>query len=475
MERRDDNVGTEAASYTTETVRASGKLLSEAGRYSKKLRDSRKEAIREADSAAATGKSQQERKIKREYQQVKHGEIMNRKKSAAGSTVMHSIGEKVSSMKEQVWKYVSHHPQVIMCVTTFAMLIMVVSSSMSSCSAFLPGGSGAVIATTYTAEDPEIIGTNEEYKELEKQLDLEINRIEQIHPDFDEYRYELDEIGHDPYQLASYLTIVYEDYTEREVKETLEQLFDLQYELVLEETVEVRSRQETRTGIRNVTEMLEDPQTGELTEQIREESYEYEVTVEYEYRILNITLINHDLAVVIAEQGEMDEDQTERYEILNETKGNKAYLFGEEAYVATEDIGIYEIPGEALTDTRFSNMIREAERYLGYEYVWGGSSPATGFDCSGFVSYVINHCGNGWDVGRLTANGLSTICSSVSEENAKPGDLIFFQGTYHTTGMSHVGIYVGNGMMLHAGNPIQYASINTSYWQSHLAGFGRLP
>ena len=240
---------------------------------------------------------------------------------------MHPIGEKLSSMKEQAWRYVSHHPQPVMCMIAFAMLIMVVSSSMSSCSAFLPGGSGAVIATTYTAEDQEIIGTNEEYKELEKRLDLEINRIEQTHPDFDEYRYELDEIGHDPYQLASYLTIVYEDYTEREVKETLEQLFDLQYELALEEEVEVRNRQETRAGIRNVTEMVEDPQTGELIEQTSEESYEYEVTVEYEYHILNVTLINHGLAVVIAEQGEMDEDQTERYDILNETKGNKAYLF----------------------------------------------------------------------------------------------------------------------------------------------------
>ena len=288
------------------------------------------------------------------------------------------------------------------------------------------------------------------------------------HPGYDEYNYFLDEIGHDPYQLAAYLTVKFGDYTRSEVQTTLHTLFDLQYELQLEEEVETRYRTETRTGTTTST----DPETGELIE----EEYEYEVEVPYEYHILNITLRNKNLGHVITKSGGMDEDQAERYAILLQTKGNKDYLFADDPYVATSDEYLdYQVPGEALTNERFANMIREAEKYLGYPYVWGGSSPSTSFDCSGFVSYVINHCGNGWNVGRLTANGLKNYCTVIRSEEAQPGDLIFFQGTYNTSGASHVGIYVGNGMMIHCGNPISYASINTSYWQQHFYCFGRIP
>lgn len=353
-------------------------------------------------------------------------------------------------------------------IGALAVLIMIVSSSLSSCSAFLPGCSGAIVATTFTAEDEDIIGANNDYKALEAELQRKVNNIESTYPGYDEYNYYLDEIGHDPYQLAAYLTVQFEDYTRSEVQSTLRSLFDRQYELKLEEKVEIRYRTETRTGTTTST----DPETGEVTE----EEYEYEVEVPYEYYILNVTLTNKNLGHVITESGGMNEDQAERYAILLQTKGNKEYLFADDPYVTTSSEYLkYDIPGEALTDERFANMIREAEKYLGYPYVWGGSSPSTSFDCSGFVSYVINHCGNGWNVGRLTASGLMNHCSIIRPSEAKPGDLIFFQGTYNTSGASHVGIYVGNGMMIHCGNPISYASINTSYWQQHFYCYGRIP
>ena len=326
MERKDENVGTEAASHTAEAAKVSGKLLLETGRYSKKLTDSRKESMKGTETDQVSGKEQQKRKIKKEYQQFKHGEMKNRK-NVAGSTMIRSAGERFSAMREQLVKYVSEHPQLVLGIIIAAMLLMIVSSVMSSCSVLMQGGSGAVIATTYTAEDAEIVGAEENYKQLEDQLGIEIERIEQDHPGFDEYRYELDEIRHDPYQLASFLTVLYEDYSVREVEETLERLFLMQYELSLEEEVEIRSRQETRIGIQTVTELVEDPLTGEIKEQTREEEYEYEVTVEYEYRILKVTLINHGLENVIVDHGGLDADQAERYDILNVTKGNKEYLF----------------------------------------------------------------------------------------------------------------------------------------------------
>ena len=247
----------------------------------------------------------------------------------------------------------------------------------------------------------------------------------------------------------------------------MESLFTQQYELIVDEVIETRTRTETRTGTRTVT----DPETGEESE----EEYEYEVEVEYEYRILNITLINHGFDSVA--RGNMDSDQSGRYTLYNATYGNRNYLFDTATlptYTGDEGEFGYEIPAEALTDESFARMIAEAEKYLGYPYVWGGSSPSTSFDCSGFVCWVINNCGNGWNVGRTTANGLRSHCAYVSPEEAKPGDLIFFQGTYNTTGASHVGIYVGNGMMIHCGDPVQYTSVQTSYWQSHFMAYGRI-
>ena len=269
-----------------------------------------------------------------------------------------------------------------------------------------------------------------------------------------EATYDLDEINHNPYELAAYLTVKFEDYTRDEVQATLQWLFEQQYELTLTEVVEIRTRTTSST----------DPETGETTTEEED----------YEYYILNVKLRNKGLNSVISNSG-LSEDDMERYRILLQTRGNRPDIFGNDIYATPGgEYTDYDIPGEALTDTRFANMIREAEKYLGYPYVWGGSSPSTSFDCSGFVSYVINHCGNGWSVGRLTANGLMGVCDIIPKSSAKPGDLIFFQGTYDTSGASHVGIYVGNGMMIHCGNPISYASIESNYWQQHFYCFGRI-
>lgn len=322
-----------------------------------------------------------------------------------------------------------------------------------------------ILGTSFTAKDEDIIGADNDYKALEAALRNQINNIERTHSGYDEYRYDLDEINHNPYELAAYLTVKFEDYTREEVQSTLRWLFDQQYEMILTEEVEIRTRTETRTGTSTST----DPETGETTT----EEYEYEVEVEYEYYILNVKLKNKGLNMVIGNSG-MTDDEAKRYAVLLQTQGNRSDIFGDDIYASPGEYTDYDIPGEALTDVKFAKMIQEAEKYLGYPYVWGGSSPSTSFDCSGFVSWVINNCGNGWSVGRRTANGLMDVCDIIRKSEAKPGDLIFFQGTYDTSGASHVGIYVGDGMMIHCGNPISYASIESSYWQSHYYCMGRI-
>ena len=320
-----------------------------------------------------------------------------------------------------------------------------------------------VLGTSYTAEDEDLKGVETDYTKLEDKLRKQIDRIETDHPGYDEYRYNLAEIGHNPYELASLLTVEFENYTRSQVQARLQSIFEAQYELKLEERVEIRTR--------TVHSSSTDPETGETTD----ESYEEE----YEYYILNVTLINRGTDYVARNSG-WNDDQLDRYEVTLECRGNRDDLFAGIAFATPDGAGSsgeyqdYDIPGEALTDEKFRKMITEAEKYLGYPYVWGGSSPSTSFDCSGFVSWVINHCGNGWNVGRQTANGLMGKCDIIPKSEAKPGDLIFFQKTYNTSGASHVGIYVGNGMMIHCGSPISYASIETSYWRQHYYCMGRI-
>ena len=344
---------------------------------------------------------------------------------------------------------------------------MMISGMIGSCSVMFQGGSDVVVETSFTAEDEDILGVEADYCALEAALQARINNIESEFPGYDEINITQDQIGHNPYELASYLTVVFENYTRSQVQGTLQQIFAAQYELTFDSVVETRYRTETKT--RTVTRT--DPETGETYE----EEEEYEEEVPYDYYILNVTLDNKGLANILLSAG-LTDDQMMRYGLLMQTLGNKPEIFGDNPYaIAIQDVLHYDIPGEALTDEKFRKMITEAEKYLGYPYVWGGSSPSTSFDCSGFVSWVINHCGNGWNVGRLTADGLKNICAIIPRSEAKPGDLIFFQGTYNTTGASHVAIYVGNNMMIHCGNPIQYASIDTAYWQAHFYCFGRLP
>ncbi len=449
--------------------------------YGKKLhKKQHSEAAKQARSTEsakgdinATSKTLQKSQMKKEIQR---NAIRAREKEAAngaGSLTKKFVDraeDLLGRLAEAVAEFLKEHPMAIVIAGAILLIILVIAGSLTSCSAMGGGVGNVTLATSFTAQDDDILAVEDDYKDLETELQRKIDNIETDYPDYDEYRYNLAEIGHNPYELAALLTVLYEDYTEAEVQAMLETIFEKEYKLTTQRVVETRTRTETRTGTRTVT----DPDTGEEYE----EEYEYEVEVEYEYYILNVTLTNGSIQAAVDALG-LTVDQLERYQILLETKGNKPYLFGE--YVNGGGIvpGSYEdydIPAEYLTDAEFANMMREAEKYLGYPYVWGGSNPDTSFDCSGFVSYVINHCGNGWNVGRQTANGLLGKCSRVSRSDAQPGDLIFFKGTYSGAGngASHVGIYVGDGMMIHCGDPIHYSSIDTSYWQNHFYTFGRL-
>ena len=405
----------------------------------------------------------QKQAIKKEYAAAKAGAAAA-ENTAAGTA---KAAQGTASMTEKAFQFVQSHSHIIIGIAAVGLLVLVIAGSVSSCSVLINGGGNVVLGTSYTAEDEDLKGVETDYTRLEDKLRKQIDRIETDHPGYDEYRYNLAEIGHNPYELASLLTVEFENYTRSQVQARLQSIFEAQYELKLEEKVEIRTRKETRVGYRY------NPITG------TGHTYTYQVTVQYEYKILNVTLLNRGVDYVARNSG-LSDDQLERYEVTLECRGNRDDLFAGIAFATPDGAGSsgeyqdYDIPGEALTDEKFRKMITEAEKYLGYPYVWGGSSPSTSFDCSGFVSWVINHCGNGWNVGRQTANGLMGKCDIIPKSEAKPGDLIFFQKTYNTSGASHVGIYVGNGMMIHCGNPISYASTETNYWRQHYYCMGRI-
>ena len=405
----------------------------------------------------------QKQAIKKEYAAAKAGAAAA--ENTASGTAKAAQG--TVSITEKAFQFVQSHSHIIIGIAAVGLLVLVIAGSVSSCSVLINGGGNVVLGTSYTAEDEDLKGVETDYTKLEDKLRKQIDRIETDHPGYDEYRYNLAEIGHNPYELASLLTVEFENYTRSQVQARLQSIFEAQYELKLEEKVEIRTRKETRVGYRY------NPITG------TGHTYTYQVTVQYEYKILNVTLLNRGVDYVARNSG-LTDDQLQRYEVTLECRGNRDDLFAGIAFATPDGAGSsgeyqdYDIPGEALTDEKFRKMITEAEKYLGYPYVWGGSSPSTSFDCSGFVSWVINHCGNGWNVGRQTANGLMGKCDIVPKSEAKPGDLIFFQKTYNTSGASHVGIYVGNGMMIHCGSPISYASIETSYWRQHYYCMGRI-
>lgn len=405
----------------------------------------------------------QKQAIKKEYAAAKAGAAAA-ENTAAGTA---KAAQGTASMTEKAFQFVQSHSHIIIGIAAVGLLVLVIAGSVSSCSVLINGGGNVVLGTSYTAEDEDLKGVETDYTKLEDKLRKQIDRIETDHPGYDEYRYNLAEIGHNPHELASLLTVEFENYTRSQVQARLQSIFEAQYELKLEEKVEIRTRKETRVGYRY------NPITG------TGHTYTYQVTVQYEYKILNVTLLNRGVDYVARNSG-LTDDQLQRYEVTLECRGNRDDLFAGIAFATPDGAGSsgeyqdYDIPGEALTDEKFRKMITEAEKYLGYPYVWGGSSPSTSFDCSGFVSWVINHCGNGWNVGRQTANGLMGKCDIIPKSEAKPGDLIFFQKTYNTSGASHVGIYVGNGMMIHCGSPISYASIETTYWRQHYYCMGRI-
>ena len=479
---QDNNSGVEAAHFTEGSAEGAARAGSRF-QYGRKLRQykklerlekkANKDAVdsifaerMKSDPQAGSNlfsRWRQKQAIKKEYAAAKAGAAAA--ENTASGTAKAAQG--TVSITEKAFQFVQSHSHIIIGIAAVGLLVLVIAGSVSSCSVLINGGGNVVLGTSYTAEDEDLKSVETDYTKLEDKLRKQIDRIETDHPGYDEYRYNLAEIGHNPYELASLLTVEFENYTRSQVQARLQSIFEAQYELKLEEKVEIRTRKETRVGYRY------NPITG------TGHTYTYQVTVQYEYKILNVTLLNRGVDYVARNSG-LTDDQLQRYEVTLECRGNRDDLFAGIAFATPDGAGSsgeyqdYDIPGEALTDEKFRKMITEAEKYLGYPYVWGGSSPSTSFDCSGFVSWVINHCGNGWNVGRQTANGLMGKCDIIPKSEAKPGDLIFFQKTYNTSGASHVGIYVGNGIMIHCGNPISYASIETNYWRQHYYCMGRI-
>ena len=483
-EYEDDNVGIKSAHEVEKGTELAGRVSD--SRYAKKLKKRKKKLeSKAAKQKAAAGKQPAEKasetgsnpiskaKQRQAYQQqarvvaqaAQTGTTAAGQKAAASgkSTVQSGVNGVITKGKEVVGGvakgaavFAKSHAHLLVIGGVLAMLLLLMLSAFSSCSILFGGTTQVMGQTTYTAEDEDIRGAEEDYKQLERQLQLEIDMMEITHPGMDEYQYDLDPIEHDPWELTSYLTTLHDDYTRSEVQGTLQDTFNKQYKLKTWVEPQIRYR----------VVVIPSPVPPYFT-----------TTLEpYVYLILHVELENRGLETVIRE--ELDDDQWKRYEILQDTKGGRPYLFNGSLSWGSSDgsgeAGIdYQVPAEALTDPEFAAMLEEAEKYLGTPYVWGGSTPETGFDCSGYVCWVLNE--SGWDVGRTTANGLWQQSTKISEAEAKPGDLVFFEGTYDTPGASHVGIYVGDGVMISAGDPIKYSNIHSSYWDGHLLGFGRIP
>ena len=400
----------------------------------------------------------QKQKIKREYAKAARaaGQTAQGAAGAAAKAAKNSAAAAKRAAKEsqKTASFVARHWKGVLLIGGVGLMLLLIMGGLQSCTAMFGSAGTGLAATSYLSEDSDMLGAEAAYSDLEADLQHELDNYESLHPGYDEYRFDLDEIGHDPYVLTSILAALHEGvFTLDDVQGDLAMLFEKQYTLTQTIETETRYRTETRTD---------------------SEGNPYTVEVPYTYYICNVKLENFDLShlpVYI-----MGEDQMSLYAVYMHTLGNRPDLFPTGTYPNASTVKeptYYDIPPEALEDATFAAMMAEAEKYIGYPYVWGGSSPSTSFDCSGFVSWVINH--SGWDVGRLGAQGLCNICTPVSPEQVKPGDLVFFVGTYDTPGVSHVGIYVGNSVMLHCGDPISYTNLNSSYWQQHFYCYGRLP
>lgn len=499
----------------------------------------------EQKKQSALKKFWQKKQYQKQYQAEKQGK-------AAKDAVVVNARRFTEKAKAAVKQVLAQNRNILLSIGMFILLFALMATSLSSCAALFQGGINAIVSTSYSSEDEDIYAAENAYVALEDALNEQINQMRENHDDYDDFRFQIDEIGHNPYHLISYLTVKYGGFTYAEVADEIEEIFREQYGLYTETTREMVTETRTvRVGeslgnvvtsgycncsiccgqwaggptasgayptpnhtiavdasnpfvpmgtkvvMNGVEYTVEDTgafdqygvqfdvyygdhaaasahghQTWEAYIADSNGSQEVEVTSTREVNRMDVTMTNHNLDVVL--RNRMTDEEEERYDAYNKYYGNRDYLFDLDS-IPTGGAGFgYDIPVDALSDPQFANMIQEAEKYLGYPYVWGGASPSTSFDCSGFVCWVINNCGNGWNVGRTTADGLRSYCSSVPPSEAKPGDLIFFQGTYDTAGASHVGIYVGNNMMIHCGNPIQYTSIASSYWQQHFMAFGRI-
>ena len=468
----DDNVGVEAAHKVEQAVESGGRLVQSAHRAhqlkpyraairaEKKLEQANLDALQkkaEIDSPTSNpvSKWQQKQAIKKQYAAAKHNQAAQTTAKTAENTA--KAAKKAAEKAEKAGKYVWEHRRGFAIAAAILLMLAFLLNGLSSCSVIMDGVGSGIAASTYPSQDADMLGAEAQYCEMEAELQRYLDTYESTH-DYDEYHFDLDTIEHDPYVLISIITALHQgEWTLDEVQGTLQMLFDRQYILTEDVVVETRYRTETDTWT-------------DADGNTHTDTYQ----VPYDYYICTVTLENFNLSHVPVYI--MSEEQLGMYATYMATLGNRPDLFPGSGYIGKYVEGSYtdyDIPPEALDDEVFAAIIKEAEKYLGYPYVWGGSSPSTSFDCSGFVSWVINH--SGWDVGRLGAQGLCNICTPVSSANVKPGDLVFFTGTYDTPGVSHVGIYVGNNMMIHCGDPISYANLNSSYWQSHFYRYGRLP
>ena len=468
----DDNVGVEAAHKVEQAVESGGRLVQSAHRAhqlkpyraairaEKKLERANLDALQkkaEIDSPTSNpvSKWQQKQAIKKQYAAAKHNQAAQTTAKAAENTA--KAAKKAAEKAEKAGKYVWEHRRGFAIAAAILLMLAFLLNGLSSCSVIMDGVGSGIAASTYPSQDADMLSAEAQYCAMEAELQRYLDTYESTH-DYDEYHFDLDTIEHDPYVLISMITALHQgEWTLDEVQGTLQMLFDRQYILTEDVVVETRYRTETDTWT-------------DADGNTHTDTYQ----VPYDYYICTVTLENFNLSHVPVYI--MSEEQLGMYATYMATLGNRPDLFPGSGYIGKYVEGSYtdyDIPPEALDDEVFAAIIKEAEKYLGYPYVWGGSSPSTSFDCSGFVSWVINH--SGWDVGRLGAQGLCNICTPVSSANVKPGDLVFFTGTYDTPGVSHVGIYVGNNMMIHCGDPISYANLNSNYWQSHFYRYGRLP
>lgn len=475
-ESEEDNVGVESAHKLEEAAEGGVRTLESAHRshqlkpyrnaaHAEKVADKanlkalNKQAQRDNPQFSSNPYSrwQQKRAIKKEYMAAKAGKTGKTTAKTAETTA--KTASKAAEGTKKTGQFIARHRKGVLVVLGIFLIVSFLLGVVSSCSVIVQSGVSGLAASSYSTSDADMQAAEAQYCALEAELQDYLDNYERTH-DYDEYHYDLDDIEHDPYVLISSISALHGgEWTIGEVGGTIQMLFDKQY--ILTETVVVETRYRTETD----TWTDEDGNTHTDT---------YEVP--YDYYICHVSLENFNLSHVPVYI--MSQDQLSMYATYMSTLGNRPDLFPDSAYVNryyNTEYEDYEIPASALSDPQFAAMMKEAEKYLGFPYVWGGSSPATSFDCSGFVSYVINNCGVGWNVGRLGASGLLGICTRVSSSNVRPGDLVFFEGTYDTTGASHVGIYVGNNMMIHCGDPIQYADLSSSYWQQHFLAYGRLP